>query len=55
MGKGIQAIELPKHRKGVVMDTDILRGKGSLRTPDDKELVANVIYHVSEKPETEHT
>ena len=55
MGKGLQGIGLPKYQKGVVMNTDILRGKGSLRTPDDKELVADVVYHVSEKPETEHT
>ena len=55
MGKGLPGIGLPKYRKGVVMDTDILRGKGSLRTRDDKELVADVVYHVSEKPETEHT
>jgi hypothetical protein len=37
------------------MNTGILRGKGSLRTPDDKELVADIIYHISESPETEHT
>jgi hypothetical protein len=37
------------------VNTDILRGRGSLRTPDDKELVSDVVYHVSESLETEHT
>ena len=34
------------------MSTGILRGTGSIRTSDDKELVAAIIYQLWEKPET---
>ena len=37
------------------MSTDILRGTGTLRAPNSKELVATVTYHIWDKPETECT
>ena len=36
------------------MDTDILRGTGSLRAAGDKKLVTNITYQLWEKPPTEH-